>query len=249
MKIIEVNGKYFTDGIIKLITYKFNTNPLNYIRGTEYQKALKKIDNEFKIPVIISNDSPKLNSYFINISDGIYPNTIKKCTKIIPSIFGDEIFWNSNGTEFKFDTTFIQCKSILGIPSYSFINKFFSGNIKEGDPVLVELEKIQGNNPNVPSFTQISYNIKLKNERVICSKYDYKTFKAPIDFDDNEIVAVQRFLNGEKFSVSTSIDEDTILAGYGELNYDFEFPLPSVVIKQVYGTTSWNTYLTKSKQI
>jgi hypothetical protein len=35
---------------------------------------------------------------------------------------------------------------------------------------------------------------------------------------------------GQSFSVSSHIDEDTFVAGYGKLDYDFEFPLPDVYI-------------------
>lgn len=54
--------------------------------------------------------------------------------------------------------------------------------------------------------------------------------------------AIERYNNGEKYSISTSIDEDTILAGYGNLDYDFEFPLPPSIIEKEFGTTSWGTY-------
>lgn len=59
---------------------------------------------------------------------------------------------------------------------------------------------------------------------------------------DNIKVAVDRYNNGEKYSTSTSIDEDTILAGYGKLDYDFEFPLPPSLIIKEFGTLSWDEY-------
>ena len=62
------------------------------------------------------------------------------------------------------------------------------------------------------------------------------------EFTKEELIAINKFQNGEQYSVSEFIDEDTIIAGYGELNIDFEFPLPVVYIKQIYGTTSWNEY-------
>lgn len=58
----------------------------------------------------------------------------------------------------------------------------------------------------------------------------------------NEQIALERYNNGEKPSVSTFIDEDTIIAGYGELNIDFEFPLSREIIEKEYGTTSWRQY-------
>jgi hypothetical protein len=44
-------------------------------------------------------------------------------------------------------------------------------------------------------------------------------------------------------SVSTFIDEDSIISGYGELDYDFKYPLPRWWIERKYGTTSWGIYL------
>lgn len=54
-----------------------------------------------------------------------------------------------------------------------------------------------------------------------------------------EQIAVDKYNNKEKYSVSTFIDEDTIIAGYGKLDIDFEFPLPSYLIVEIYGTQSW----------
>lgn len=62
-------------------------------------------------------------------------------------------------------------------------------------------------------------------------------------------IALERYNNGEEYSVSTSIDEDSIIAGYGELGYtEFEFPLPIYKIIEIYGTTSWKQHL-KNKNI
>jgi hypothetical protein len=58
----------------------------------------------------------------------------------------------------------------------------------------------------------------------------------------NYDVALEKYSKGIAPSVSTFIDEDTILLGYGELDYDFEFPLPKNIIIKEYGTTSWNEY-------
>lgn len=60
---------------------------------------------------------------------------------------------------------------------------------------------------------------------------------------EKETEALLRHNKGEQYSVSTSIDGETILAGYGILDYDFEFPLPNFVIKMEFGTLSWNEYL------
>jgi hypothetical protein len=58
----------------------------------------------------------------------------------------------------------------------------------------------------------------------------------------NEQIALERYNNGESFSSSTFIDEDTIILGYGNLDYDFEFPLPSYITVKEYGTQSWTEY-------
>lgn len=58
-------------------------------------------------------------------------------------------------------------------------------------------------------------------------------------FEAEELEAIRRFGLGEPFSVSEFIDEDTIIAGYGSLRVDFEFPLPVTYIKHLFGTTSW----------
>lgn len=63
-----------------------------------------------------------------------------------------------------------------------------------------------------------------------------------------EAEALLRYNKGEQFFTSTSIDEDTILAGYGKLDYDFEFPLPYFLIKMIYGTLSWGEYLKNKKR-
>lgn len=55
------------------------------------------------------------------------------------------------------------------------------------------------------------------------------------------MTALERYRNGEKPFISTHIDDDTIIMGYGEIHsYDFEFPLPPEIIKEIHGTTSWN---------
>lgn len=67
-----------------------------------------------------------------------------------------------------------------------------------------------------------------------------------MEFTKEENEAIKRFQEGKKWGVSTFIDEDTIIAGYGQLkNLDFEFPLPVVYIRQIYGTTSWAEYMKK----
>lgn len=60
--------------------------------------------------------------------------------------------------------------------------------------------------------------------------------------DKNEEIALERYNSAEQYSTSCFIDDDTIIAGYGKLDYDFEFPLPVEKIKEIYGTNSWNTY-------
>ncbi len=56
--------------------------------------------------------------------------------------------------------------------------------------------------------------------------------------------ALEMYNRGKKWSCSTSIDEDTILMGYGSLgSTDFEFPLPSFIVIKEFGTESWIEYL------
>lgn len=61
--------------------------------------------------------------------------------------------------------------------------------------------------------------------------------------EENEKIAVERYNKGEKYSTSSFIDDDTIIAGYGNLDYDFEYPLPKYIIEDIFGTTSWREYL------
>lgn len=61
----------------------------------------------------------------------------------------------------------------------------------------------------------------------------------------NEEIAINIYNNGQTYSVSTFIDEDTIVAGCGKLDYDFEFPLPNEIIIKEYGTTSWWEYFNR----
>ena len=57
-----------------------------------------------------------------------------------------------------------------------------------------------------------------------------------------EQIAIEKFNKGEEPFVSTFIDEDSIIMGYGDLNYDFEYPLPDYIIISKYGTTSWSEF-------
>ena len=63
-----------------------------------------------------------------------------------------------------------------------------------------------------------------------------------------EKIAQERYDNGEAPKISTFIDEDTIIMGYGNLDYDFEFPLPMETIRNIHGTTSWSKLL-KRKEV
>lgn len=67
-------------------------------------------------------------------------------------------------------------------------------------------------------------------------------------YNINQKIAIIRHNSGEPHNCSTSIDEDTIIAGYGELSYDFEFPFSNEMIHTIYGTNSWNEY-NKMKKI
>ena len=60
--------------------------------------------------------------------------------------------------------------------------------------------------------------------------------------EENKKIALERYFKGEQYNVSTFIDEDTIIMGYGELDYDFEYPLPKGIIINEYGTTSWREW-------
>jgi hypothetical protein len=60
-----------------------------------------------------------------------------------------------------------------------------------------------------------------------------------------EVVAQQKYDQGEVPYISTFIDDDTIIMGYGKLDYDFEYPLPTTTIIKIHGTTSWSKKLTK----
>lgn len=57
-----------------------------------------------------------------------------------------------------------------------------------------------------------------------------------------EQIALDRYNSGEKPGVSTLIDDDTITMGYGDIVYDFEYPLPYEIIIEKYGTTSWKQH-------
>lgn len=75
-----------------------------------------------------------------------------------------------------------------------------------------------------------------------------KVIPSKHQFTKEELIAIKKFQNGDSPSVSEFIDEDTIIAGYGQLGIDFEYPLPRVYIKQIYGTTSWSEYMIDAKR-
>ena len=65
-----------------------------------------------------------------------------------------------------------------------------------------------------------------------------------MEYSENEKIALKRYKKGIIHSVSVFIDEDTIIAGYGNMeSYDFEFPLPKNLIIEIYGTISWKERL------
>lgn len=66
---------------------------------------------------------------------------------------------------------------------------------------------------------------------------------------EEEKIAQERYDKGEKPYISTFIDEDTIIMGYGKLDYDFEFPLPVETVKKIHGTTSWRELMQKGLPI
>jgi len=64
-----------------------------------------------------------------------------------------------------------------------------------------------------------------------------------------EEIAISRYENGEQYSCSSFIDEDTIIAGYGEIeDYDFVYPLPPEYIIKIYGTSSWLVRMNMDKK-
>lgn len=88
----------------------------------------------------------------------------------------------------------------------------------------------------------------------VIKHYVSKSYREEIPiprFSEKEWIAIRKFQAGHKWAVSQFIDEDTIMAGYGGLdeNGDFEFPLPVVYIKQIYGTTSWHQFLAKKSEV
>lgn len=61
----------------------------------------------------------------------------------------------------------------------------------------------------------------------------------------NEEIAIEKYLNGEKWSCSTFIDEETITVGYGKLDNIgcFEFELPFSFRSEhniMYGCKKWS---------
>jgi len=71
--------------------------------------------------------------------------------------------------------------------------------------------------------------------------YVFKEYKEKKEMLIDEFIAVFLYELGIKHSCSTFIDEDTIIAGYGDLNFDFTYPLPKEYIIKIYGTTSWHS--------
>lgn len=74
------------------------------------------------------------------------------------------------------------------------------------------------------------------------------------ELTEEEKEAIKRFVESEeRLEVSTFIDEDTIIAGYGGfdgkfgMGYDFKYPLPNHFIRMIYQTNSWHQYLEKNK--
>ena len=60
--------------------------------------------------------------------------------------------------------------------------------------------------------------------------------------------AVAMYSIGKKPACSTLIDEVSITAGYGKLNFngDFQYDLPSWCVRKLFkGCTKWNDYLEK----
>jgi len=63
--------------------------------------------------------------------------------------------------------------------------------------------------------------------------------KNTAQYTQDEQKALKMLKKGKKPFISTFIDEDTIIMGFGKLDYDFEFPLPKDEIIKRFGTTSW----------
>ena len=74
-------------------------------------------------------------------------------------------------------------------------------------------------------------------------KYKRPIGNLPIFSVVRSYIAVLLWAIRIKPSISTFIDEDTIIMGYGQLRYEFYYPLPNWIVKLKYGTISWNVYL------
>ena len=71
--------------------------------------------------------------------------------------------------------------------------------------------------------------------------------------DEKEYIAIKKYINGEKYEVSTFIDEHTITVGYNILSLgDFEFELPLFFRIQeniMYGCKNWKDYFINLNRI
>lgn len=74
------------------------------------------------------------------------------------------------------------------------------------------------------------------------------------NYTQNELKAIERYFNGEKYSCTTFIDEETITCGYGTIYSvgSFEFELPLSFRKEMNimcGCKTWKEYFKAMNRI
>lgn len=165
------------------------------------------------------------------------------------------IFYDSHYKNIRNDYVGLSNHKILALPE-NFSEKqnqaIADGKLKDGDEVLIECEIAAYDSKR----RKLSYAIgdgDFTETTIKLNKDGHIIIHKKPQFTEAEQEAIRRFQNGEKYSTSTFIDEDTIVAGYGQLDdksnpYDFKFPLPSVYIKHIFGTTSWETFRKKENE-
>jgi hypothetical protein len=137
------------------------------------------------------------------------------------------------------------------IVPYNLMSNGFKRVVTEGRVKINSLVVIVIKNTTDNSEPELLIN---NDGFAVIKNYVPKSYREEIPtprFTDKEWIAIRKFQAGHKWAVSKFIDEDTITAGYGgiDVNGDFDYPLPTVYIKQIYGTTSWNQFLAKKGEL
>jgi len=137
------------------------------------------------------------------------------------------------------------------IVPYNLMSNGFKGVVVDNRVKINSLVVIVVKNTNNDSEPELLIN---NDGFAVIKNYVPKSYREDIPtprFTDKEWIAIRKFQAGQKWAVSTFIDEDTITAGYGglDVNGDFEYPLPTIYIRQIYGTTSWSHLLAKKSEI